>query len=150
MKTIKATALSIFIMLTNFGFTQNIYNDKFEGCNTDHFSMEGDTTTAKMNKIEFITNLRTAIGEKICNKLRGTIKLQIIVDLDGNSCLISMENNTKLKAKKFDFKQYIDSNVKWEKPPKKVGPIIVLEFTEFGIGYKRLGMNGKKGWHYLD
>lgn len=150
MKTLRALAIGMLLLVAQICSAQNIYHTQFEGCNTDHFSMESDSTTAKLNGTEFVTKLQDAIGKKTCAKLRGEIKLQIIVDLNGNSCLISMENDTKLKPKDFDFKKFIDEEIHWQIPSKKVGPIIVLEFTKYGIGYRRLGMNGNRGWHFLE
>lgn len=129
---------------------QNIFPEKFDGCITDQFAMERDTATAKINSIKFIQDLKTHLGEAKVNKLSGTLKLQIIVDLNGNSCLLSLENNTNIRTKELDLKRWIDDRLIWEIPSKKVGAIIVLEFTNLEIGYKRLGMDRKKGWHYIN
>lgn len=129
---------------------QHIFPEKFEGCIIDQFAMERDTSIAKLNSIDFIQRLKDHLGESKANKLRGTLRLQIIVDLSGNSCLLSIENSTNIKTKKLDLKNWIDETLVWEIPSKKVGAIIVLEFTDLGIGYRRLGMDGKKGWHYLN
>lgn len=147
--------LSIIIIVTsivsiNSLKAQNIFPEKFDSCITDQFAMERDTATAKINSIKFIQDLKTYLGEVNIKKLRGTLKLQIIVDLKGKSCLLSLENNTNIKTKELDLKRWIDDQVIWEIPSKKVGAIIVLEFTDLGIGYRRLGMDGKKGWHYLN
>ncbi len=141
-------ALLLSISSNNL-FAQNIFPEKFEGCNTDQFALESDTTTAKINSIEFVEAIKMHIGAATIMKMRGKLQLQIIVDLDGNSCLISLENETNVKTKKLDLKSWIDNEIKWEIPAKKVGAIVVLEFTDLGIGYRRLGMDGNKGWHYL-
>ena len=82
--------------------------------------------------------------------MRGTVKVQIIVDLNGNSCLLSLENITNISSKKLNLKSWIDDNIIWEIPSNKVAAIIILDFTDQGIGYKRMGFDGKKGWHYLN
>ena len=150
MKVIFTVIIVTFLSSLNFINAQNVFPKKFNGCITDLFAMERDTTTAKINSIKFVQDLKTHLGEINCSKLRGTLKLQIIVDLNGNSCLLSLENITNISSKKLNLKSWIDDNIIWEIPSNKVAAIIILDFTDQGIGYKRMGFDGKKGWHYLN
>ena len=131
------------------GFGQDVFPEKFAGCVTDHFALESDTATAKHDGPAFVQLLKEQLGERTMSNLRGELKLQIIVTLDGTSCLLSIENSTNTKTRKLKLKQIVDTHAKWDPPPQKVAALIVLDFTEHGIGYRRLGMNGKTGWHYL-
>ncbi|AEA45230.1 hypothetical protein [Fluviicola taffensis] len=149
----KRNSLSIFVFLVftmSNSFAQNVFPEQFKGCNTDGFALEHDTTTAKLNSIEFLKLLGDYLGADAMGKLRGKLSLQIIVDLEGNSCLLSIENKTNVKTKKLNLKTWIDQEIKWKKLSEKVGAMIVLEFTESGVTLKRLGMGGTRDWHYLD
>ncbi|KXX66798.1 hypothetical protein [Flammeovirga sp. SJP92] len=139
----------ILSLLSNSSIAQNIFPEKFVGCNTDRFALESDTTTAKINSSEFIDAVKAHLGTSITKKLRGTLRLQVVVDLEGNSCLLSLENKTNIKTKKLRLKPWVDNDIKWNIPSKKVSAIIVLDFTDTGIGYRRLGMKHMK-WHYIE
>ena len=71
------------------------------------------------------------------------------MDLEGNSCLLSVKNETNIKTKKILLKEVIDSKLNWQKPTKKVSAIIQLKFTDNEVKMNRLGLSGKKGWHKL-
>jgi hypothetical protein len=130
-------------------FSQDVFPEKFEGCITDHFALESDTAIARHDVAEFVQQMKNWLGEQVAASPRGTLKLQIIVNLDGSSCLLSVENSTNVKTRKMKLKEFVDQHVKWTPPSEKLAALVVLEFTKFGIGYRRMGMNGKKGWHYL-
>jgi hypothetical protein len=139
----------IFLGLSCKGYAQNVFPELFTGCNTDQFALEGDSLTAHHDVIKFVELLKGHLGKKTVDQLRGTLKLQVIVDLEGSSCLLSMENLTNKKTSKLRLKELVDGKVRWEPPSKKVAALIVLDFEELGIRYRRLGMNGKRGWHYI-
>lgn len=150
---IKPTNIGLCLFLffaTNSAIAQNLFPEKFDGCTTDQFALESDTTTAKFDSDEFIIQLTKHFGTKLSKKIKGELQLQIIVDLEGNSCLISLKNETNVKTEKLDLKKWIDESVKWQIPTKKVSPIIYLDFSKSGIKFSRIGLNGKKGWHTLD
>ena len=143
--------LFLLFLLTAFSksYTQNLFPEKFDNCNTDHFSLESDTITAKIQDEQLLNIFKQSFDQKTIDKLRGNLSLQIIVDLEGNSCLISLKNETNIKSKKLNLKQNIDSNLKWDKPQKKVAAIIVFIFEENRLKFLRLGINAKKGVHEL-
>jgi hypothetical protein len=146
-KLILLLLLHLFVIS---GYGQNIFPDKFEGCNTDSFGLEGDTMTVQHNDTDFMNQLIHHLGSKQMLKLEGELKFQIIVDLEGNSCLLSVENLTNVKTSKLKLKTWVDETVKWEQPEDKVAALILLEFHQGGIRYRRLGNNGKRGWHILE
>ncbi|HEX2617581.1 MAG TPA: hypothetical protein VHL57_08565 [Flavobacteriales bacterium] len=148
--SMRQALLVLAFYLTLPGNAQNVFPEVFKGCVTDHFALESDTATAKQDAIAFVALLKQELGDKTIAGLRGTLKFQIIVDLDGSSCLLSVENLTGRKTSKLKLKEFVDNKVKWDRPYQKVAALIVLEFTEQGIGYRRLGNNGKRGWHYLN
>lgn len=131
-------------------WSQNVFPEIYKGCNTDQFALERDTTTAKHDAVAFTQLLRQELGPKRMERLRGELKLQIIVQEDGSSCLLSIENKTNMRSKQLDLKRIVDQRVKWAPLSEKVAALIVLDFTDVGLRYRRLGMDGKKGWHYLE
>ncbi|HEY5916320.1 MAG TPA: hypothetical protein VIU13_02930 [Chryseolinea sp.] len=149
MKKIKILLLLVCLSGTIKGYAQNIFPEKFDGCNTDLFALESDTITAKIQDEHLIDAIMKSLDSKTREKIRGTLSLQIIVDLNGNSCLMSLKNDTNIRTKNLHLKQYIDKELKWENPNKKVAAIVVYRFEENGVKFKRLGMNGKRGVHEL-
>ncbi|MGK4566975.1 hypothetical protein [Flavobacterium sp. 3HN19-14] len=81
-------------------------------------------------------------------KIRGVLRLQVIVDIDGSSCLISVENKTNIKTSKLDLKTNVDKNLIWGKQAEKISPLIVLNFTGDNVVVTRFGL-GKQGIHEL-
>ena len=129
--------------------SQSLFPEKFEGCKTDRFALESDTTTAKVDNEELIKFIADGFPEKLRNKIRGKLTLQVIVDLDGNSCLLSVKNDTNIKTEELGLKKIIDNNLVWNKPDKKVAAVVLLGFTRKEMKLKRLGMNAKRGVHEL-
>lgn len=128
---------------------QNIFRENFQGCNTDLFALESDTTIARISDDDFISIVIGSFDKKTKQKIKGTLSMQIIVDLDGKSCLLSIDNKTNISSSKLKIKNTIDSYLIWNKPTKKVGAIVVLNFSDNKISLKRLGMNGYIGWHEI-
>ncbi|HYF70492.1 MAG TPA: hypothetical protein VD884_20285 [Ohtaekwangia sp.] len=148
MKKTSVLFFLIFICPTIKLYCQNIFPEKFDDCNTDRFALESDTTTAKIQD-EQLFNILASFDEKTRKRIRGTLSLQIIVSLDGNSCLISLKNDTNIKTKNLNLKQKIDHELKWNNLHERVAAIIVFRFEENGTKFKRLGMNANKGIHEL-
>jgi len=145
--------LLLFFSLASFYlYSQNVYKEKFEDCSTKKFALESETETAKKDKNALIKLITQNIPENIQKKLRGKLKLQIIVYKDGTSCLLSYENSTtvntdQLKIEK--IKDIVDSKLVWINENKNVSALIELQFKKKKIVLKRYGMNAKSGWHEL-
>jgi ligand-binding sensor domain-containing protein len=128
---------------------QDIFPEKFEGCNTDQFAIESEVTTAKIDNQELIRVIQREFDSKTKRNIIGYLSLQVIVNLQGESCLLSIENKTNVKTSKLNLKSNIDNNLKWEKPEKKVSAIFAMKFSRNGIAVKRLGVNANVGWHEI-
>ncbi|PJJ59074.1 hypothetical protein [Hymenobacter chitinivorans] len=137
------------LLLATSSYGQNLFPEKFKGCNTDQFALERDTVTAKTDTQALLTLVTSALSTAEAQKLRGTLLLQIIVDNDGNSCLISLQNETNVRTSKLRLKENIDGKLHWEKSRAKVAAVVLLKFEEGTTTLKRLGMDGKKGVHEL-
>jgi hypothetical protein len=143
----------LFLILLHL-FSQSIYaqylfEKKYEGCNTSSFALESDSATAKVSDNEIMRIIATSIDSKSIRKISGYLLLQILVNEDGSSCLLSLENKTNVKTKKLNLKEAIDDQLKWSPIDKKVSAIVSVKFINQSIGIKRLGFNGFTGIHEL-
>lgn len=142
-------SLAFVFCFSLFGSAQNIFPEKFEGCSTDRFTMEKDTVSVKLQSTEIARVLEKAIDSKSRAKIKGGLLLQVIVDTDGNSCLISIKNDTNIPSRKMKLKEVIDAELIWEKPKEKVSPMISVSFRGDSLYITRLGLGGDKGIHEL-
>jgi hypothetical protein len=149
MRIINIVFLVVCLIESLAGYSQAIFPEKFDGCITDRFALESDSTTAKIQDAQLIEVIVKSFDNKTKEKVRGELSVQIIVDLDGNSCLISLKNDTNIKTRNLNIKQYIDQALKWDKPRQKVAAIVVYKFEKNIIKFKRLGLNAKRGVHEL-
>ena len=141
--------LTFVFCFSLFGTAQNIFPEKFDGCNTDRFAMEKDTVSVKLQNAEIARVFEKAIDSKSRAKIKGNLLLQVIVDTDGNSCLISIKNDTNIPSGKMRLKEVIDAELVWEKPKEKKSPMISLNFSGNALYITRLGLGGDKGIHEL-
>ena len=152
MKLLRTILILNTILFFQATFGQNIYPNKMEGCNTQHFALEGDSISAKKNPKELIRLLTKHIKPIQLVKAKGVLKVQIIAYEDGSSCLMSYENKTNLKTADLNMaatKETIDTELVWDAVPKNVSPMIELYFDHGAITLRRMGINGKKGLHEL-
>lgn len=146
----KATLLLLVVFYTLTGKAQNVYPEKFTGCNTDQFALESDSITGKIDMKYFIKTILSGVDEHNREKLSGILSLQIIIDSDGRSCLMSIENKTNVSSEELNLKETIDNSLIWQKPRQKVSPMIMLKFNPTSVQYKRIGMNANKGMHLIE
>ncbi|MDT7833095.1 hypothetical protein RQM59_11930 [Flavobacteriaceae bacterium S356] len=133
-------------------YSQNIYKIKLEGCDTEQFALESKHKTAKLHTEELTTFLTENISENTRKKIRGTLKLQIIVYTNGRSCLLSYENATNVTSSMLEIeklKGLIDSKLVWENGKKNVAALIEIKFKRKKTLLTRYGMDAISGWHEL-
>jgi hypothetical protein len=141
--------LSIFALLfTIQTYCQNIFDEKYDGCDTEYFKTESDTTSVEMAS-DFVKTLSSNFDDETVKKIRGILSLQIIVGTDGKSCLLSLDNETNVETSKLAIKSIIDENLLWEKPKEKVSVIVAAKFYGNAVEVKRLGISKEKGFHEL-
>lgn len=129
---------------------QNLFPETFDNCHISRFSLESDSTTAVINPQTFMLEFWTSIDSASARSIRGELKIQLLVDTLGNSCVISIENETNTDSKLLNLNRFA-SNLKWSFPEevKSVSPIVYLRFNSLGARYSRLGASGPKGMHEL-
>ncbi len=141
--------LLIFLMqFVSQIYSQNIFDEKFDGCETDYFVMEANKISVKI-KSDIVKIFLNNFDKETVNNIRGVLALQIIVDTTGNSCLLSVKNYTNIKTNKLNLKKIIDRELLWEKPKKNAGIILAIKFYGDTVEVKRIGLNKEKGFHEL-
>lgn len=141
--------LFFVLLFQNWAIAQHILPIKYYGCSSTSFSLESDSIVANIDLNDFKEVILSGIDTKFRSNLRGTISMQIIVDLKGNSCLLSIENKTNIETKNLNLKNTVDSKLKWVKPIKTVSTLVVMLFGENRISIKRLGFNIDSGWQEI-
>jgi hypothetical protein len=144
----------VILLLVSFNsIGQNFYSEKIEGCNTERFGLEGDSTTAKKSKIYLAELISDSIDENTLNKTRGILKIQVIAYKDKSSCMISYENATNKSDKEINIlaiKKTIDKELIWDSVEETVSPLIEFYFLYETISVKRMGFDGNNGLHELN
>lgn len=140
--------LSLFVGATLGLNAQNLFMEQFKGCEADQFALESKITQARISQEDFLKPVYYDLKENIRKKLDGELKLQILVDEDGNACLISADNKTNVPSKKLKLDKTIRLT-KWTNNTQKVSAIVVLFFEEGKVDMVRLGLNTKIGWHEI-
>lgn len=118
---------------------QHVYPEVYDHCYLDQFDFETDQIIAKIDSKTLIKTITRGWDKKTLNKAEGSLGLQILVDRRGNSCLMSVRNDTNMKLKKLNLNKNINDNLKWERLSNKISTIILLEFKDGEISMKRLG-----------
>ena len=62
MKTLTITTL--LILFSHLGFSQHIFPEEFNGCNTDLFSLESDSTDATIESKYLINTILSSFSDK--------------------------------------------------------------------------------------
>ncbi|PKO99296.1 MAG: hypothetical protein CVU03_02380 [Bacteroidetes bacterium HGW-Bacteroidetes-2] len=129
-------------------FAQDIFEKKFENCDTEKFVMESNTISVKQ-KTDFVNILATNFDKKTVKEIRGLLSLQVIVNEEGGSCLLSIDNETNIRTEDLNLKMIIDNEVKWYKPKEKTSVILAIKFYGNEVELKRIGLSSEKGFHEL-
>lgn len=141
----------IILFSTSFRFqAQNIFDEKFEGCNTESFSTEKDSIEVKSTDKDLVFVLAKNLEQESIKKIKGLLSCQIIVDQNGKSCLLSVNNETNIPSKELNLKEIIDQNLNWEKPTEKTSVIVAIMFYGKSVEKKRIGISSAKGFHLIE
>lgn len=126
---------------------QHLFPEKFNDCVTDHFKLEKDTATIKKPHSEIAEVILRGLKPELRDKLKGDMYLQVIVDTEGRSCLLSVKNETKVATAKLGLKKIVDEQLRWNPADQKYSPILYLNFSgEKDVLVTRLGVGGSKGF----
>lgn len=139
----------LFFVSTGNLFSQNLFDIKFDNCNTDKFIFEKDTMSAIVGDSLLVAVLTSGFEESIRKEIRGTVSLQIIVNTEGKSCLLSAKNESNIGIEKLHLKKSVNDNLVWEKPKENISTLVLLRFEKKGLIIKHLGMVADEGLQEL-
>jgi len=118
---------------------QHVYPEKFDHCYLDEFKFEETSIIAQIDNEEIKKVVTKGWDAKMLKGAEGNLGLQILVDRQGRSCLMSVRNDTNLKMKKMNLEENINNNLKWKGQQDKISAILLLQFEKGEITIKRLG-----------
>lgn len=118
---------------------QYVYPEKFENCYLDEFKFEETSIIAEVDNELLKAAVTKGWDAKMLKGAEGNLGLQILVDRQGKSCLMSVRNDSNLKLKKLNLEENINEHLKWKGQSEKISAILVLHFEEGEITIKRLG-----------
>jgi len=139
----------LIFLIGSIAHAQHVFPEKYLVCNTGPFAQENGTIIAKISNKKLIAVIRNGMDKTPKPKVWGRLSLQIVVDREGNSCLLSMHNQTTLLPAQLNLKNDIDQNLVWEKPAQQVAALVVLDFYGRRTTVKRIGLDADTGWHEL-
>ncbi len=138
----KRQLLMLLICLTGMGLelsAQYVYPEKYDQCYLDEFKFETDKLIAIIEQESLIKTITEGWNKKMKDNAVGYLGLQILVDRRGQSCLMSVRNDTNMKVKKMNLSSNVNNNLKWPRMSEKISAIVLLHFEEGKISMKRLG-----------
>ena len=140
MKSLRLTFFALFLFSSLSAFSQHVYGEKIDNCYLDQFIFESDKIIAKLDNEKITEVVTTGFDAKVKKGIEGILGFQVLVDNRGNSCLMSVRNDTNQKTKKLNLASSINDNLKWPRMAQKVSVIVVMEFEKGGeITVKRMG-----------
>jgi hypothetical protein len=146
----KATLFVIFCFICAGMDAQHVLPEKFSNCNVTKFSLETDSIVAKVDNKQLVNLIFRSLDAQAWDSIEGYLLLQVVVGLDGRSCLLSLENKTNIPTNQTNLKSVIDSELVWQKPPRITSAMLLVVIGKNGVAVKRIGSNGKGGWKVLN
>lgn len=148
----KILSTLLFLVFCNISLAQHWYDVHLDSCNTARFALESKTETARINpdtlKDFFLENSKI----KELKKLKGILRLQIIVYSDGTSCLLSYTNDTNKTPEEIgiiNLKEAINNKLKWNIEEESVSVFLEIKFKKNKLSFTRLGFDANLGRHRL-
>lgn len=108
----KHTLTFIGILFLNVMSGQNLYPEKYQNCILSRFCLDCSEIKAEPPH-NFVKKFLNELNQKALNKISGTIEVQILIDSNGNPCLLSAENKSNIKSKKLKLEKGINHAGNW-------------------------------------
>ncbi len=147
----RKTIYLILIGLTFQANAQNIFSEKLENCKTDKFCLDCGDTKAGYNEQEF-SKLQDKLNKELNLKgIKGSVKLQVLVDKKGRACVLSHTDKTnnpitlKIIEELNTFKKWTPSITKGKKEDKtSINLIFSINDNKITGQIERVDMNAFK------
>jgi ligand-binding sensor domain-containing protein len=131
--------IGLFIFSIQISFCQNLYPEKYADCKLGRFCLDCGEPKAQLPE-DALETILSGLNQKSIKKINGIVRVQILVDTLGNSCLISSENSTNVSSKKLDLQNAINSMSRWSPSMKdnkaqntSVSLELVFQDGKFGV-----------------
>ena len=127
----KTISLLLILLSFTFSYSQHLYSEKYDNCKLTSFCLDCGDTKAEAPK-SFINELGDKFDEKSLSKIKGNIEVQILIDENGKTCLLSSLNQTNISSKKLGLQKAINQTTDWEpaiSKNKKTNSSVSLIFT---------------------
>lgn len=127
----KIISLILILLSFTFSYSQHLYSEKYDNCKLTSFCLDCGDTKAEAPKA-FINELVDKFDKKSLSKIKGNIEVQILIDENGKTCLLSSLNQTNISSKKLGLQKAINQNTNWEpaiSKNKKTNSSVSLIFT---------------------
>jgi ligand-binding sensor domain-containing protein len=111
MRRIYLLALGSLGLTTSYA--QNLYPEKFEGCQFTSFCLDCGDTKAQPPK-SIVNELIDKFDKNSLGAIKGTIEVQILIDENGKPCLLSSLNQTNVPSNKLNLQNAINNTSHWE------------------------------------
>jgi ligand-binding sensor domain-containing protein len=133
-------------------FGQHLYPEKYEECKLSRFCLDCGEPKAEVPQ-DAVESILSGLNQKSLKKINGLIRVQILVDTLGNSCLVSSENSTGVSSKKLGLQNAINSMPKWTpsmKDNKAQSASVSLElvFQDEKFGIRRVSFDFKNNTNF--
>jgi len=144
--------IGILFLITQSTFGQHLYPEKYEDCKLSRFCLDCGEPKAELPK-DAVESILNGLNQKSLKKINGLIRVQILVDTLGNSCLLSSENGTNVTSKKLGLQNAISSMSKWNpsmKDNKAQSASVSLElvFQDGKFGIRRVQFDFKNNTNF--
>lgn len=133
-------------------FGQHLYPEKYDECKLSRFCLDCGEPKAEVPQ-DAVESILSGLNQKSLKKINGLIRVQILVDTLGNSCLVSSENSTDVSSKKLGLQNAINSMPKWTpsmKDNKAQSASVSLElvFQDGKFGIRRVSFDFKNNTNF--
>lgn len=138
----KRIILLLFTLLNiTLSYSQNLYPEKYKDCSLTSFCLDCGDTKAEPPK-NLMNELLDKFDKKSLSKIKGIIEVQILIDENGKSCLLSSVNQTNISSKKLGLQNAINSTSNWKSAISKnkktnSSVSLILEFENASLSAKR-------------
>lgn len=138
----KRIILLLFTLLNiTLSYSQNLYPEKYKDCSLTSFCLDCGDTKAEPPK-NLMNELLDKFDIKSLSKIKGIIEVQILIDENGKSCLLSSVNQTNISSKKLGLQNAINSTSNWKSAISKnkktnSSVSLILEFENASLSAKR-------------
>ena len=144
----KKLILLIVTMLTTTVYGQHIFTEQESNCNYQSMSLESSKILVEYKSNDSLYyDLIKNVDIKYLAKVKGDIKIQILVDSQGSPCCVSVSNETNVSSSKLKIVRNVNSMTGWNKPTSpytKVCIIIEIVYENDMVTVKRLGVGGNR------